>query len=151
MMKIMGKLWEQNEQALKEAIAEYTDEQIRELDYKQLVYLVFHYIWNRPYDETYEITYDDITEIDHGSYQGTLFYVISVAYDPVIPEYLTTYVEYGTCCGCDTLQSIQYDDSRERQNKDLLELCRDIAEHTKCPYATSGWGSAAEFEEMTIE
>ena len=142
MMKIMAKLWEQNEDVLKDKISAYTDEQIQELDYKRLVYLVFRYIWQ--YDKnlySYEIAFDDITEIDHGCYQGTLFYVVPTAHDPSIPEYLVTYVEYGSCCCCDALQ----------QNKDLLELCRDIAEHAKCPYATSGWGSASDFEEMKIE
>lgn len=152
MMKIMAKLWEQNEHALKDKISSYTDEQIQELDYKRLVYLVFRYIWQ--YDKNYygyEITFDDITEIDHGHYQGALFYVVSTAHDPVIPEYLVTYVEYGSCCCCDALQGIQELSSREQQNKDLLELCRDIAEHAKCPYATSGWGSASDFEEMKME
>lgn len=46
-----------------------------------------------------------ITEIDHGSYQGTLLYVIAESnYQP--SRYWYVYVSYGSCSGCDTLQAI---------------------------------------------
>lgn len=47
-----------------------------------------------------------IVEIDHGSYQGTLVYVIGFGgYQPY--EYAYVRVYYGSCSGCDTLESIR--------------------------------------------
>ena len=46
-----------------------------------------------------------IVEIDHGEYQGTLVFVIAEdGYQP--STYWAVRVYYGSCSGCDTLQSI---------------------------------------------
>lgn len=52
-----------------------------------------------------------ITEIDHGSYQGTLLYIIADKdYQP--DYYWSIFVDYGSCSGCDTLEAIRnYDDT----------------------------------------
>lgn len=47
-----------------------------------------------------------ITEIDHGSHQGTLLYVVAeTGYPP--GTYWAVAVHYGSCSGCDTLESIR--------------------------------------------
>lgn len=46
-----------------------------------------------------------ITSIDHGDYQGTLLFIIaSTGYQP--SDFWFVKVSYGSCSGCDTLQSI---------------------------------------------
>lgn len=46
--------------------------------------------------------------IDDGDYQGTLLFVIAATgYQPY--TYWNVFVSYGSCSGCDTLQSIQDD------------------------------------------
>jgi hypothetical protein len=47
-----------------------------------------------------------IHEINDGGYQGTLVFIIpQMGYQP--SDYYYTQVYYGSCSGCDTLQSIQ--------------------------------------------
>ena len=47
-----------------------------------------------------------VHEIDDGNYQGTLVYVIgSTGYQP--DDYWYVKVGYGSCSGCDTLESIR--------------------------------------------
>lgn len=49
-----------------------------------------------------------ITRIDHGDYQGTIVFVIAAGgYQP--HNHWATWVWYGSCGGCDTLQSINDD------------------------------------------
>lgn len=48
-----------------------------------------------------------ITSIDHGDYQGTLLFIIAdTSYQP--DDFWFVKVSYGSCSGCDTLQSIEY-------------------------------------------
>lgn len=47
-----------------------------------------------------------ISQIDHGDYQGTLLFVIgATGYQP--STYYYAKASYGSCSGCDTLQSIR--------------------------------------------
>lgn len=62
-----------------------------------------------------------IVEIDHGHYQGTLLYVVGAnSYQPSLYWYV--FVGYGSCSGCDTLESIRsdasYDDDGTAQATD---------------------------------
>lgn len=81
-------------------------------NYKEVVTTVIKVIAERDGDNKYQDTkYKDlqadmIVEIDHGSYQGTLLYLIpDNDYQP--HDYYYVKVLYGTCSGCDTLQSIK--------------------------------------------
>jgi len=50
-----------------------------------------------------------ITAIEYGDYQGTILYVIAAhGYQP--DNFWYVKVDYGSCCVCDTLQGLQYDD-----------------------------------------
>lgn len=148
MLKIMRDLWAKNEDTLKKAIAEIED--VDALCYKDLVKLAFDKIFNTGKERSYSeliLNTNHITEIDDGDYQGTLVYLIPFdTYQPSEGDYLMTYVGYGSCSGCDTLQDIQscYHD-REMQNKDLLELCKDIITNTIKPY-NYGWRYHEEFD-----
>jgi hypothetical protein len=69
---------------------------------------------------------DKMTVINHGDYQGTqLFIIPKDTYLLSIEDYLFVHNYYGSCSGCDALQSIQqYDDGlpTEEQIKDYMLL-----------------------------
>ena len=59
-------------------------------------------------DNGYTPSVERIHGIDDGDYQGTLLYVIGADdYQPYVYWFVKVY--YGSCSGCDTLQSIQSD------------------------------------------
>jgi hypothetical protein len=71
-----------------------------------------------------------ITKIDHGDYQGTLLFIIAAeGYQP--DTYWSCKVGYGSCSGCDTLQSISdYSDDapNDEQVKDYMTLALHIVQ-----------------------
>ena len=77
-----------------------------------------------------------IEEIDFGDYQGTYIYVFPVkTYQPTLEETFYTSVSYGSCSGCDTIQSIHnYNDDdipNERQLDEYIELCLHLIQNIK--------------------
>lgn len=153
MLKILSEKWAKNEDKLRVAISKI--ENVNDLTYLDLVKLAFSTIYN---DDSVEYTHkqlncERITEIDDGDYQGTLIFMIPFkTYQPDEGEYLMTYVGYGSCSGCDTLQSIQ--DSRwvnarpdVRQITELLHLCRDIVVNAVKPY-NYGWRYKSDFDQI---
>jgi hypothetical protein len=74
-----------------------------------------------------------VAEVDHGSYQGTLVYVIGAkGYQP--SDYWYVKVGYGSCSGCDTLEAIRgYHDGKptEEQAKDYMTLALHILQGIK--------------------
>lgn len=143
MLRIIVSQWDANKNELQEILSKRRD--LGDVEYKDLVKLVFDVIYNKDTpDEYYTLDTDKITEIDNGHYQGTLLYLIPFqTYQPCEFEYLMTYVGYGSCSGCDTLQSIQsglpYDGLPSEENvKDFMTLCKDILTNTIKPY-NGGW------------
>lgn len=149
MIKIMKDRWSKNNGKLREALAERTD--LNECGYKDLVKLTFQYIFNSTSDELCSDALDveHITEIDDGDYQGTLIYMIPFdTYQPSAGEYLMTFVSYGSCSGCDTLQAIQdYGEGKltESQLNDFMSLCKDLVCETIRPY-NFGWRENGAFD-----
>jgi len=147
MLKICVKKWDENQSRLREVISK--SKKHNTWDYKDLVKLTFDTIFN---DCEKLLDTDGITEIDNGDYQGTLIYLIPFnAYQPSEYQYLMTYVGYGSCGGCDTLQGIQgWDDKlpTETQVGDYMALCKDIITNTIRPY-NSGWRHDADYD--TVE
>lgn len=78
-----------------------------------------------------ELDENRIVEIDHGLYQGTLVYVIGAGgYQP--SDYWAVKVWYGSCSGCDTLESISYSgESLEVKIKDYMTLALHIVQGLK--------------------
>jgi len=74
-----------------------------------------------------------ITTIDHGSYSGTLVYVIAEkGYDPDVYWYVR--ISYGSCSGCDTLENLRdYIDSKptDAQVKGYMTLALHIVQQLK--------------------
>lgn len=133
MIKEVVKLWYENKEDLKEALK--YDTRLNECDYLYLVKKVVRHILGDEWDEK------KITQIDNGDYQGTLLFVIPrETYQPSEYEYLITYVNYGSCSGCDTLLAIQdWNDEppTERQLEDYMTLCLHLCQNMKKPY--KGW------------
>ena len=154
MLKIMKELWARNEKLLEGRITELSENDVSGLEYIDLVKMAFGTIFNNK-DRTYfyhEADIEHIHEIDDGDYQGTYIYLIPFdTYEPSESDYMMTYVGYGSCSGCDTLQSIKYDCvSLKEQWRELKTLCRDIICNTIKPY-NGGWRSDALFEQAEEE
>ena len=64
----------------------------------------------KPYDhEAPVLDPERIQEIDWGDYQGTLLYIVGAeGYQP--STFFSMVVSYGSCSGCDTLQSVLDED-----------------------------------------
>ena len=127
-----------NDELLNHVLNKNDDDPLEYLEYKDLVKLTVMFILN---DEN-EWNENKIKEIDDGDYQGTLLYLIPEdTYQPNSSEYLMTFVEYGSCSGCDTLQRIQCfldTKSRDKSIDDLMNLCKDLICNMIKPYNT-GW------------
>lgn len=134
MLKVLIEKWDKNKERLSEALHEMP---LQYVGYKDLVKLTFDKIYNDGVSPECNWAYDKldterITEINDGEYQGTLLFLIPFAgYQPAEYEYLMTYIGYGSCSGCDTLQGIQDylpDDGQptERNIAQFMVLCKDI-------------------------
>lgn len=159
MLKYCVEKWDKNkgklEKDIRDNLKEYND-----YGYKNLVEKIVEIIFNdEEAKDNYEL-YDvkKITEINNGDYQGTLLYLIPKdTYQPSEYDYLMTCVNYGSCSGCDTLQSIQmwyYDDEeientqKEQFITDMMKLCLDLVQNIIKPY-NYGWRNDDRFN--TIE
>ena len=146
MIKYALKKWDENKDVLRNAIQQTEKDKRCTWDYEEIVKLVCRYIFNENVsDENPMINVDGITMIDNGDYQGTLLFMMPFdTYQPAGYEYLMTYVGYGSCSGCDTLQRIQLDEMYYNVNStdDLTDgymaLCKDIVSNAIRPYNT-GW------------
>lgn len=162
MLKYCLDKWNDNKDKLEFQLR--ADKKIYECDYKYLVKMVVDVILNEgkgEYDYVSDYRWDSakITEIDNGDYQGTLLFLIPMdTYQPSEYEYLMTYVGYGSCSGCDTLQHIQSiywfgdDDEKlkEKALKEYMALCKDIITNIIKPY-NCGWRQDDRFEVVTME
>lgn len=150
MIKYCYNKWNANKEKLRSWLK--STENLNSCDYKDLVKAVVAYILNDGTNYTWNE--DEITEIDNGEYQGTLLFLIPMeTYQPNEYEYIMTYVNYGSCSGCDTLQYIQSLDYGEKyptdeQVVDFMQLCEDIVCNMIKPY-NNGWRYSSEFD--TVE
>ena len=124
MIKEFVDKWEENKATIQALF-----EQKHPEDYKEIVYNVIS-VLNDGYGTPDP---SKIHEIDDGSYQGTLLYVIAEqGYQP--NTYWCVAVDYGSCSGCDTLESIR-SYSREKPNsgqvKDYMVLALHIVQGLK--------------------
>ncbi len=158
MLRILKDKWAKNEGLLLEKIAKL-DLNRYSMEYEELVSLAFDTIYNDgeeisgldyPYCDGLDC--DHITVVDNGDYQGTQLFLIPFnTYQPEAHEYLMTYFGYGSCSGCDTLQRILEDETnRDRQNSNLLTVCRDLIMRAIKPY-NDGWRYCNAFEQVKFE
>ena len=154
MIKYALKKWDENKDVLRNTIQQTEKDKRYFWDYNDIVKLVCRYIFNENVtDKDPMINVDGITMIDNGDYQGTLIFMLPFDTDqPAEYEYLMTYVGYGSCSGCDTLQRIQADDEDDDETeKDLvdsyLSICKDIVSNTIRPY-NQGWRNNGMFDSV---
>lgn len=133
MIKEFVNAWNKNKDKLREYFE--THEQIEYVDYGKLVNLILDLVVNP------EIDYGEwinVRELDDGHYQGTLVFIFHrKTYQPSISDYAFTYVDYGSCSGCDTLQRIwsyHHGLPSEQQVKDYMTLCLHIIQRCKLMY-----------------
>lgn len=140
MLKICKEKWNKNESKLREILKQEKD--LNSCGYITLVKLAVNTILNEENNQDDELDIENITEINNGDYQGTLIYLIPFeTYQPTEYEYLMTCVSYGSCSGCDTLQSIQdwcEEEITKEQLNDFMSLCKDIITNIIKPY-NYGW------------
>ncbi len=145
MLQIMKDFWAENEKNLKARISKLTNDEVHSLTYRDLLAMALDEIYNKHFGElsSYDaLNLDKITVIDDGEYQGTFIFMIPFnTYQPCASEYLMTYIWYGSCSGCDTMQGIQslcgYDNTTNRPDtvdNGLLALCRDMIVRMIRPY-----------------
>ena len=160
MIKYCIEKWDKNKDLLRSALNNNKllnhilnrndDNPLEYLEYKDLVKLTVIFILN----DKNEWNENKIKEIDDGDYQGTLLYLIPEdTYQPNSSEYLMTFVEYGSCSGCDTLQRIQcFLDTRSRDKSidDLMNLCKDLICNMIKPY-NIGWKYDKNFDTIEIK
>ena len=130
MIKEFVKAWDANKSLLEEHIKEQDQ---ADFDYAFLLKMLIDIVIN-PYIEG-KLDSANIHVINDGDYQGSqLFIVPSAIYQPTPQDYMWTYQDYGSCSGCDLLESIRgYDGGlpTEEQVKKymmlelhLLQRCR---------------------------
>ena len=153
MIKFCKDQWDANRERLEEALRD--DTQLNTCDYKYLLSLVVIHILN-PGLVSFEQGWsaENIAVIDNGDYQGTLMFLIPKdCYQPSESEYLLTFVNYGSCSGCDTLMGIQsWDDIKptEQQLKDYMALCKDLVMNMVKPY-NNGWRKDERYNTIELE
>lgn len=131
-------LWEDNKEKLKEYISKTNQSEYS--SYQSLVKLIVEHILNSKEDNYDYPKYDadKITVIDDGDYQGTQIFIIPQdTYQPSVSEYLVTNTYYGSCSGCDTLQSINdWEDGipSEEQINDYMALFLHLIQRMKPLY-----------------
>lgn len=137
------KQWEDNKHLLKEKLSKNQDIN----NYSDLVIEIFktvilvsdkdYWKYYTEYPKESEWNFESITIIDDGNYQGTQLFVIPKnTYQPSINDYIVTYVDYGSCSGCDTLERILsfYGDDdfyTEMQIEDFMTLALHIIQSLK--------------------
>lgn len=150
MLKFCRDAWYENKDKLEAVIM--MDDKLNFCNYSYLVKLIVKYILNPSIEDDWnKFDADKITVIDDGDYQGTLLFMIPRdTYQPSEYDYLLTYTGYGSCSGCDTLQSIQDWEEKpptENQVKDFMGLCKDLVCNIVKPY-NYGWREEKDFIEI---
>lgn len=132
MNKDIVSAWDEKQKAVRDWIATVKSD---EFSYKFLLENTIKILFGEN-DHAYGLPdYERITEIDNGDYQGTLVFVIGgKGYQPGVEDHWYTSVYYGSCSGCDTLQSISEYSSDlpdEKQIQQYWTLCLHMIQKMK--------------------
>jgi hypothetical protein len=98
--------------------------------YADLVKLVVEFLDVKSDGDTMDP--ERIHEIDDGDYQGVLVFVVTAkGYQP--RAYWSVQVDYGSCSGCDSLQSAMDENDTERAQS-MMQLALNIIQELKRIY-----------------
>ena len=140
MLKCFGELWGKSQNKLYDYILENIEKFKYDgeyYSYDNIITFLLNFMYDNNSCSYNKIKFYNITKIDNGDYQGTLIFLISLEdYSPCATNYLITYIDYGSCEGCDALLSaisyIDYD--KKYAAKSILMICKDLISHIKKPY-----------------
>lgn len=129
MIKEFVKKWDKYKKDLEDYFRNTNQEEYDE--YEEIVKKLFEKVINRD-DEEFDV--ENMLIIDDGNYQGTEIFILHRAiYQPDIEDYVYTNTYYGSCSGCDTLQSFStWGLPSEEQIKDYMDLALHLLQ--KCKY-----------------
>lgn len=151
MIKFCIQQWDKNRNELEKQFKEMGRED-KDFNYEDLMKRITNVILNDSdgagYSERFDA--DNITEINDGDYQGTMLYMIPrKTYQPSESDYLLTFVNYGSCSGCDALEAAQME-SGEEFVKEMMDLSLHIIQNMVKPY-NNGWRNEELFEEVKVD
>lgn len=131
MIKEFVKKWDKYKKDLEDYFRNTEQEEYD--TYKEIVEALFEKVINKDIDYGKYDT-ENILVIDDGDYQGTQIFILHRrTYQPSVEEYVYTNTYYGSCSGCDTLQSFAtWGLPSENQVKDYMELALHLLQ--KCKY-----------------
>ena len=133
MDKDILKYWDKNNHKIKEWLKNIDDTYLHygELLKKTIELIIDDYGYGLP-------DHSLLTEIDNGDYQGTIIFIIGgYGYQPSVQDHWHTNTYYGSCSGCDTLQSILCDYAHDGEGfsdgqiNDLWTLCLHMIQKMK--------------------
>ena len=102
MIKHFVKQWDERKHLLEGWLKENMPE-----DYAQIHRKLFELVVTDPIGRYSKWNWDRLVEIDNGSYQGVMIFIMCPnAYQPCLEDYVFTSVEYGSCSVCDTFEGI---------------------------------------------
>lgn len=121
MNKEIIKRWEERKQKLKNQYESKLPTSYVDI-FKDIIALISD---KESFDEL-SMDLERITTIDHGDYQGTILFVVGAkGYQP--KKYWACYVNYGSCSGCDTFQSVMEYSDEITESK--VDGCMTMALH----------------------
>ena len=130
MIKEIVERWDKNKTRLEEWFRKGHPE-----DYSAIVKQIIVLVINGQENDYDDYDEEKMVVIDHGDYQGTqLFIIPRKTYQPSADDYLFTHNYYGSCSGCDTLESIKnYEDTppSESQIKEYMGLALNLIQRMK--------------------
>ena len=139
MLKYAKEKWAENNDKLRKVIEETPKDERCSWEYEDILRLIIQNVLNPGSVYHFAKLSNNFHVINDGSYQGTLIFLMyRECYQPSIDDYLITFVEYGSCSGCDTLQGIQSDEYWVKGDpvSDYMALCKDIVTNLKHPFDT---------------
>lgn len=156
MIKYCYEKWNKNKGVLEGTLRGMSSNDLQQYGYENLLKLTINCILNDDVIGVPKWNTDRITLIDDGDYQGTLLFLIPEdTYQPSAHNYLMTYIYYGSCSGCDTLQHIKMDlyDSdpvSEDTISEFMALCKDFIMIMTKPY-NYGWRHDEMYDHVTLD
>ena len=143
MLKYCVNKWERNKERLRPALEKIARED-QWIGYTDLMKLVVEKILNDNEENT-EWNAERLAVIDYGSYQGSMLFIVPRdIYQPGPEDVLMTYINYGSCSVCDTLQRAM-EQEYEQEVRDLLTICLHLIQNMIHPYKDS-YDSTAELD-----